>query len=126
MDCFVQAVINLPVSGVKAIVSCHFEIFIRDMLDKKFDKVNGRKSLPDERIVFMPVVMESDVNAIVRINSGEGDNRASEVAADIFDNRIRVAEIWLCINIKAIFVFMIYIRFSFFERGTNTFFQFIQ
>lgn len=121
-----QAVINLPVSGVKAIVSCHFEIFIRDMLDKKFDKVNGRKSLPDERIVFMPVVMESDVNAIVRINSGEGDNRASEVAADIFDNRIRVAEIWLCINIKAIFVFMIYIRFSFFERGTNTFFQFIQ
>lgn len=121
-----QAVINLPVSGVKAIVSCHFEIFIRDMLDKKFDKVNGRKSLPDERIVFMPVVMESDVNAIVRINSGEGDNRASEVAADIFDNRIRVAEIWLCINIKAIFVFMIYIRFSFFKRGTNTFFQFIQ
>lgn len=121
-----QAVINLPVSGIKAIVSCHFEIFIRDMLDKKFDKVNGRKSLPDERIVFMPVVMESDVNAIVRINSGEGDNRASEIAADIFDNRIRVAEIWLCINIKAIFVFMIYIRFSFFERGTNTFFQFIQ
>lgn len=121
-----QAVINLPVSGVKAIVSCHFEIFIRDMLDKKFDKVNGRKSLPDERIVFMPVVMESDVNAIVRINSGEGDNRTSEIAADIFDNRIRVAEIWLCINIKAIFVFMIYIRFSFFERGTNTFFQFIQ
>lgn len=121
-----QAVINLPVSGVKAIVSCHFEIFIRDILDKKFDKVNGRKSLPDERIVFMPVVMESDVNAIVRINSGEGDNRASEVAADIFDNRIRVAEIWLCINIKAIFVFMIYIRFSFFKRGTNTFFQFIQ
>lgn len=121
-----QAVINLPVSGVKAIVSCHFEIFIRDMLDKKFDKVNGRKSLPDERIVFMPVVMESDVNAIVRINSGEGDNRASEIAADIFDNRIRVAEIWLCINIKAIFVFMIYIRFSFFKRGTNMFFQFIQ
>lgn len=121
-----QAVINLPVSGVKAIVSCHFEIFIRDMLDKKFDKVNGRKSLPDERIVFMPVVMESDVNAIVRINSGEGDNRTSEIAADIFDNRIRVAEIWLCINIKAIFVFMIYIRFSFFKRGTNTFFQFIQ
>lgn len=121
-----QAVINLPVSGVKAIVSCHFEIFIRDMLDKKFDKVNGRKSLPDERIVFMPVVMESDVNAIVRINSGEGDNRTSEIAADIFDNRIRVAEIWLCINIKAIFVFMIYIRFSFFKRGPNMFFQFIQ
>lgn len=78
MYCFVQAVINLAVSGIKAIVPCHFEIFIRDMLDKQFDKVNGRKSLSYEGVVFMPVVMESDVIAIVRINSGEGDDRASE------------------------------------------------
>lgn len=121
-----QAVINLTVSGIKAIVPCHFEIFIRNMLDQQFDKVNGRKSLPYEDVVFMPVVMESDVVAIVRINSGEGDNGAPEVAADIFDNRFRAAEIRFCINIKTIFIFTIYLGFRFFERGPNTFFQFIQ
>ena len=116
MNCFVQIVINLTVSGIKAIVPCHFEIFIRNMLDQQFDKVNGRKSLPYESIVFMPIVMESDVVSIVRINSGEGDNGASKVTADIFDNGFRAAEIRFCINIKTIFIFAIYLGFGFLKE----------
>lgn len=106
-----QLVVGLTVSGIKAIVLCHFEIFIRDMLDKQLNKINSGKSLSNERIIFMFVVMKGHVITIVRINSGKGDDRAAKVAADIFDNRVRVAEVWLCVNIKAIFGLMVYFRF---------------
>lgn len=113
-------------SGIKAIVACHLEILFRDVLDKQLNKINGRKSLSDERIVFVPVEVKGHIIPIVRINSGQGDNRPSEVAADIFDNRLRVAEIWFCVNIKAIFVLMVYFRFCFFERRADALFKFIQ
>ena len=120
-----QLVIDLTMSGIKAIVACHLEIFFGDVLDKQLNKINGRKSFSDERIVFMSVVMESHVITIVRINSGKCDNRATQIAADIFDNRVWVAENWFCVNIKAVFVFMVYFRFCFFERRADTLFQFI-
>lgn len=77
MDCFVETIINVTVSGIKATVSCHFEIFIRDMLDKQFDKVNDRKRFPYESIIFVLVAMKSNVIAIVGIDSGEGETGCS-------------------------------------------------
>lgn len=125
MDCFVQLVINLPVPSIKAIVACHLEIFFRDMLDEQFDKINGGKGFFNKRIVFVPVIVESHRTAVIGINPGKCDNRAPKVAADIFDNGIRVAKVRLCVNIKAIYVLAVYLRFCFFERRTNTVFQFI-
>lgn len=125
MDCPVQLVVDLAVSGIKTIVACHLEIFFRDVLDKQLNKINSGKSFLNERIIFMLVVMEGHVITIVRINSGEGDDRAAQVAADIFNNRVRITEIWLCVNIKAVFVFMVYFRFCLFERKANALFQFI-
>lgn len=121
-----QLAVVLTMPGIKAIVPCHLEVFFRDVLDKQLNKINGRKSFSDERIVFMPVVMKGYVITIVRINSGKSDNRPAEIAADIFDNRLRVAEIRLCINIKAIFVLMVYFRFCLFKRRADALFKFIQ
>ena len=53
--------------------------------------------------------MKGHVSAIVRINSGGGNNRAS--------NGIRITEVWLGINIESIFVFAVDGGLDFFERG---------
>lgn len=44
--------------------------------------------------------MESYVVAIIGINSGKCDNRASKIAADIFHNGFWIAEVRLCVNIN--------------------------
>lgn len=75
------------------------------MLDEQLNKIDGRKGSSDERIVFMPVVMEGYVITIIGVNPGKGDDGTAKIAADIFDDRFRVAEVWFCVNIKTIFVF---------------------
>ena len=120
-----KLIVYFTVSGIKTVIPGHFEMFFRDMLDKQFNKVNSRKSLSDERIVFMPVVMEGHVITVVGVNSGKCNHRAAKIAADIFDNGFRIAEIWFCINIKAVFVPAVYFGLRFFKRSADTFSQFI-
>ena len=52
----------------------------------------------------MTIVVESDKIAIIVIDSGGGDNRASKISPDIFDHCFWVTKVWLCINVKAMFV----------------------
>lgn len=70
----------------------------------------------------MLIVMEGDVIAIVGINPGKGNDRAAKIAADIFDNGMSVTEIGFGINIKAIFIFMVYMGFGLSKRRADTFF----
>ena len=63
----------------------------------------------------MPVVMESHVIAVIGINSGKSNHRAVKVTADVLDNGVRITEIRFCINIKSIFVFLIYISLCLLE-----------
>ena len=120
-----ERVVNLPVSGIKPIVPGHLEILIRDMLNKQFNEINGRKSPLNERIVFMLIIMESYHFPIVGIDPGKRDDRASQIAADIFNNGFGITETGLCINVESIFVFMVNISFQLFKGGTNAFFQLI-
>lgn len=120
-----QLVVDLTVSGIKTIVPYHLEIFFRDVLDEQLNKINRRKSSSDEGIVFMFVVMKGHVIPIIGINPGKGDDWAAKVAADIFHNGVWVAEIRLCVNIKAIFVFAVYFGFGFPERRADALLEFI-
>ena len=104
MDSLVKLLINHPVSGIKSIVPGHLEILFWDMLNEQFKEINGRKSPLNERVVFMLIVMESYRLPIVGIDPGKSNDRASKIAADIFNNGSRVAETGFCINIKSIFV----------------------
>lgn len=54
------------------------------MLDEELDKVGGGDGLSDKNIVFMPVVVESDIFPVIGINAWKRNDRASQVAADIF------------------------------------------
>ena len=74
----------------------------------------------------MLIVMEGHIFAVIGINPGQGDDRTSKVTADILHNRFWVAEVRLCINIKAVFIFFVYFRLGLFKRRGDAFFKFIQ
>ena len=124
-DSFIELIVNLPVPGIKAIVACHLEILFRDMLNEQLNKINGRKRPLNERVVFMPIVMESHRFAIVGINPGKGNDRTAKIAADIFNDGFGVAEIGFGINVKTIFVLMVNVSLYLFKGGTDALFQFI-
>jgi len=73
----------------------------------------------------MLVVMEGYVIPVVGIDSGKRDDRPAQITADIIDNGLGVAKIGFGINVKAVFIFMIYFGFRLFERVADTFFEFI-
>lgn len=55
----------------------------------------------------MSVIVECDVAAIVGINPFQGNDGPPEIAADIFNRRIRITEIDFGINIKGVFIFAV-------------------
>ena len=114
-----------PVPGIKPIVACHLEVPFRDMLDEELYGVNGRDGLLDKNIVLMPVIVESDVFPIVGVDAGKGDDRAPQVAADIFDDGIGVGKGRLCVDIKAVLIFAVDKGFGLFEGRADPFFHFI-
>lgn len=124
-DSFIELIVDLPVSGIKPIVPCHLEILFRDMLNEQFNKINGRKRPLNERVVFMFIVMESHRFAIVGINPGKGNDRTAKIAADIFNDGFRIAEIGFGINVKTIFVLMINSSFYLFKGETDALLKFI-
>lgn len=116
-----ERTVNLPVPGIKTVVAGHLEMLFRDMLNQQFNEINGRKSPLDKGVVFMLIVMKSHHLPIVGINPGKGNDRASKIPADVFNDGFRVAEIGLCINIESIFVSMVNGSFNLFERGPRRF-----
>ena len=44
VDRFIVGFVLFTVSGIKTIVSCHFKVFFRYVLDEQFDKVHCRES----------------------------------------------------------------------------------
>lgn len=115
-----------PVPGIKPIITSHLKILFRDMLYEELNEVDGREGFLDKDIVFMPVVMESDVFAVIGVNAGKSNDRPSQVTADIFDNRVCIGEGRLSIDIKAVLVFTIDKRFGLFKGGADPFLHFIE
>ena len=55
--------------------------------------------------------MEGHIVPVIGIDPGKGDDGASKVAADIFNNGFWVTEIGFGINVKSVFILMVYFRF---------------
>lgn len=111
---------------IKPVVSSHFIMGFGDMLDQERDKIQCRDGFSDKNIVLMTVVMESDILTIIRINALECDNGSAQVAADVLDDRFRIAEIWFGIDIETILIFLVNESLCLFERGAEVFFHFVQ
>ena len=96
--------INGTMSGIKAAITDHLEMFFRDVPDKAFDKIHDRNGFLNVLIIFVTIVMERDKITGIRIDPGSGNDRPSKVSADVFNGDIRSAKIWFCTDIKAVSV----------------------
>ena len=111
---------------IKPIVTGHFKIPLRDMLDEEFYEINGRDGLLDKNIVLMSVVVESDIIPVIGVDTGKCNDRAAQVAADIFDDGTRIGKGGLCIDIKAVLIFAVDKSLGLFKGGSDPFFHFRQ
>lgn len=93
------------------------------MLNQKLYKIYGRKRFFNKGIVFMTVVVKSNISTIIGINPLKYNDGTTEIAADIFNHRIGITEIWFGINVKAIFIFAVDKSLGRFERGPNAGFK---
>ena len=124
-DCFMELIVNLPVSGIKPIVPGHLEVFFRYMQNEQLNEINGGERLFFKKGVFMLFLMENHQLPPLEINPGKSNDRAAKITADIFNNGFWVAKIGLGINVESISVPMVNGGFHLFKRGTDAFFQFI-
>ena len=116
----------LPVPGINAAITDHFIMLFRNMADKTPYEVHNRKRFFHIFVIFMAVVMESDKITVIVVNPGSGDDRTSEIAANIFDHRFRVTLVGFGIDIETVLVFPVTAGFHFFKGWTNFRFHFVK
>ena len=100
-------------------------MLFRDVLHEEGDELQHGDSLFDIFVVFMTVVVESHGprSGIILVNAFCGDDRAAEVAADVFRKGFHIGERGLGIDIEAIIMETIHSSFDLFEGRPDTFFQ---
>ena len=59
--------INGTMSGIKAAITDHLEMFFRDVPDKAFDKIHDRNGFLNVLIIFVTIVMEGNEHAIIAV-----------------------------------------------------------
>ena len=77
-------------------------MLLRDMLDNTANEIKHRDSLFNIYIVFMAVVVEGDILAIVFINTRGSNDRPSQISANVLDDFTRVALLWFSIDIETV------------------------
>ena len=118
--------IGFPVSCIEPVITRHFEMLFWDMLDEKRDEIHDGNSFFHVRIIFVSIVMESHIFPIVRIDAGSGNDGTPKVAADVFNDGIRITEIGFGIDIEAVFIFFVNVCFGLFKRRTDMRFKLVQ
>lgn len=96
------------------------------MRDETPDKFHGRDGFLYIGVIFVAVVMESDIFPIIVINTGGRNYRPAKITPNVFDNRFRVAFVWLCIDIETVFVVSVAKCLCFFEGWADSGFHFIK
>ena len=94
-------------------------MLVRDVDNEPLNKFNGRNSFNNEFVIFMSVVMEGNMGAGIRIDTGSGNDRSAEIATNVFRDDRRIAVIGLGVNIEAFAMILINSGFDYFERGTE-------
>ena len=118
--------VNFTMPGIKSAISNHFKMFFRDVTNQPLNEFHSRNGFFNVFFIFMAVVMKGNHFAVIFINSGSGNNRAAQVTADIFDDCLRITDIWFCENIKPFFVIRVTFRFDFFEGSSDAVFHLVK
>ena len=59
--------INGTMSGIKAAITDHLEMFFRDVLDQPLNELHNRNRFGNKPVVFVPVIVKGDSFTIVMI-----------------------------------------------------------
>ena len=118
--------VGLPVTRVNAAITDHLIMLFWDVSDEAADELHSGDRFFHVFTIFVTVVMEGNKVPIVAVDPGSGDDRASKIAADIFDHCFWVAFVRLGIDIKTIFMLPVAAGLYFFERWADQRFHFVQ
>ena len=118
--------VDLPVPGINTAVADHFIMLFRYMADQTLDKFHHRNGFFHIFVILMTVVMEFDKIAVIAVNAGSGDDGATKIAADVFQDGGGITFIWFCIDIEAVFVFFVTVRLLLFKGWPDPVFQFVE
>lgn len=122
----VKTFVFFAMSCIEAVVSGHFKVLLRDVLDEKLNEVQYGEGFDDIRVIFVLIIMKSDIFSIIRINARGGNDRPSKIPADIFCNGIRVTERGLGINIESILISAVNVSFYLFKGSPEAVFEEIE
>ena len=84
--------------------------------NKTQNKIHDSQGFFDIFIIFMAVVVKSNLFTVIFVNKGGCNYRSAKITANIFDNGTWIAPVGLGINIEAFPVLTITQRFDFFKR----------
>ncbi len=101
-------------------------MFFRDVSDETFYEIHNRQSFFHILFIFVTVIVESNGISVIPVNPGSGNYWPAKIAADVFSHYFRIAKIGFCIDIEALFVLTVTLRFYFFKRRSDPVFQFIE
>lgn len=82
-------------------------MLLRYVLDEAFNEFHNRDCFFHIYIVFMAVVMESNKVSIIFIDPEGGNDRTSQISADIFYGGFGIAFAGFGVYIETILVFLI-------------------
>ena len=101
-------------------------MFFRDVSDETFYEIHNRQSFLHILFIFVAVIVESNGISVIPVNPGRSNYWPAKIAADVFSHYFRIAEIRFGIDIEALFMLGVTFRFYFFERRSDSVFQFIE
>lgn len=109
--------IGMAMSSVDAVITDHFKMFFRDVAHESFDKVHSRNGLMNKEIIFMSVVVEGNgiSNLVIGVDAGGGNNGTAKIAANVVEDRGRIAFVALSVNVETVFGIAINGSFEAFE-----------
>lgn len=95
--------VRLSMACIDTIVADHFEVFLRDVSNELFNKVDGRNGFCNKFLIFMAVVVEGNgvIFFIISIDSGSSNHRSAKITSDVLQNLLGLAFAGLSIDVKA-------------------------
>lgn len=115
-----EMLVCFAVACVQTAIADHFEMFLRYVPDQAFDEIHDRDCFLYKFIIFMSVVMKSDLFTIIFINPGSGDHRTPKITSDVFDGSFRITGRRFGINIKSLLMRRIAESFDLLKRITQS------
>lgn len=121
-----EFLVDIPVAGINAAITDHLVMLFGDMADQTLYKMHNGDGFFHIFVIFMAIVMESNIITIIAVNTGSGDYGSSKIASDILYDGFGITFIGFGIDVKAVLVLPVASGFNLFKGGADFGFQFAQ